>query len=228
MRRRSDKQLDLPVPAGWGGKREGAGRARMLERPSPPHVSRPQHDSRHPVHVTLRARQGLVSLRSERVFAVLVRALERSNRFSLRIIHYSIQQDHVHLIVEADGARALDRGLRGLTVRTARAINRTLGRSGQVWNQRYHAARCAVLGRSGTRWLTCCSISESTFVPHRASIRAARGHGSMAGLVRLGLRGSSPRPRYREPGSQPPGGGGAGEPSIGERFHRAPRPESLE
>jgi putative transposase len=126
------------VPAGWGGKREGAGRAPTLERPSPPHVSRPKHDARHPVHVTLRARQGLVSLRSERVFAVLVLALERSNRFSMRVVHYSIQQDHVHLIVEADGARALDRGLRGLTVRTARAINRTLGRSGQVWNQRYH------------------------------------------------------------------------------------------
>jgi len=50
-----------------------------------------------------------------------------------------VQENHLHLIVEADGATAFVRGIRGLTIRIARAVNRTLGRHGRVWADRYHA-----------------------------------------------------------------------------------------
>lgn len=54
-------------------------------------------------------------------------------------MHFSVQDDHVHLIIEADGKRALERGLRGLAIRVARAVNHALGRRGAVWGDRYHA-----------------------------------------------------------------------------------------
>jgi len=45
----------------------------------------------------------------------------------------------MHLIVEADDTPALRRGLRGLAIRAARAVNRALNRRGAVWQGRYHA-----------------------------------------------------------------------------------------
>jgi hypothetical protein len=55
------------------------------------------------------------------------------------VLQFSAQADHVHLIVEADANAALVRGLQGLAIRLARAVNRLLGRRGRVWADRYHA-----------------------------------------------------------------------------------------
>lgn len=52
---------------------------------------------------------------------------------------YSIQKDHIHLIVEAADTEALSRGIQGLGVRIAKRINHALGRKGTVWNDRDHA-----------------------------------------------------------------------------------------
>jgi REP element-mobilizing transposase RayT len=91
------------------------------------------------VHVTLRARAGLPSLRSPRAFGAVRRALSAASRSDFRLVHFSVQSDHVHMIVEAQDKRALCRGLRGLTIRTARATNRALQRRGALWGDRYHA-----------------------------------------------------------------------------------------
>jgi hypothetical protein len=57
----------------------------------------------------------------------------------LHVVHFSVQADHVHLIVEAESRGALSRGLQGLAIRIARAVNRALGLRGKVWGDRYHA-----------------------------------------------------------------------------------------
>jgi hypothetical protein len=66
-------------------------------------------------------------------------ALAASSRADFRVVEFSVQADHVHLIAEADDARALSSGMRGLAIRLARAVNRALGRRGPVWDSRYHA-----------------------------------------------------------------------------------------
>jgi putative transposase len=138
--RRRPLQLSLPTPATWGGRREGAGRKRAPgTRPSVPHRSRPAHIAAHPVHVTLRASEAIRCLRSPRVFPSVRGALARSSRAGFRVIEFSVQDDHVHLIAEAADGCTLSGGVRGLAIRLARAVNRTLGRRGQVWGSRYHA-----------------------------------------------------------------------------------------
>ncbi|MET0792607.1 MAG: hypothetical protein ABW061_13890 [Polyangiaceae bacterium] len=120
-----------------GGARAGAGRKRLpagLRHTA--HRSRPVHRAAHPVHVTLRA--GLRSLRSQHVAPTVLGALRASNRPEFRIVHHSIQANHLHLIVEAHSAEALSSGMRGLAVRLARRINRLLFRRGQVWVDRWH------------------------------------------------------------------------------------------
>jgi hypothetical protein len=100
---------------------------------------RARHQGRWPVHVTLRARDALPSLRSARVFPVLRRSLAASHKTAFRVVHFSVQSDHVHLVVEGDHAVALVRGLQGLAARCAKAVNRAVKRRGCVWSSRYHS-----------------------------------------------------------------------------------------
>jgi hypothetical protein len=80
-----------------------------------------------------------VSLRSPAVFPHVRAALAASTSDTFRLLHFSVQSDHLHLIVEADTRQALSRGLQGLAVRCARAVNRGAGRRGRVWKERFHA-----------------------------------------------------------------------------------------
>jgi REP element-mobilizing transposase RayT len=88
----------------------------------------------------MRRRKGLPSFRSERAHRVLRQAVRDTRREGFRITHYSIQADHLHLIIEADDDDALTRGMRSFTVRAALRVNRkVLGRErGRVWGDRYH------------------------------------------------------------------------------------------
>ena len=88
------------------------------------------------MHVTLRA--GLRLLRTQRVARTLLSALRDSNRDWFRIVHYSVQETHVHLIVEAEDTKTLASGVRGLMVRVARRVNRLLQRQGRFWADRWH------------------------------------------------------------------------------------------
>jgi putative transposase len=132
------RQLALPIPPGRGGRRKGAGR-KPGPRPWVARVPRPAHTPAHPVHVTLRARREAGSLRDRAVFAQLRDALAAASKPAFRVVHFSVQRDHVHLLVEADSRETLIRGVQGLAIRLARAINRMRTRRGRVWADRYHA-----------------------------------------------------------------------------------------
>jgi hypothetical protein len=72
-----------------------------------------------------------------------VHELERSlrsirDRDWFRVVHYSVQRDHLHLLVESDGARQLSRGLKSVGARIARAANRVFNRAGPVLSDRGH------------------------------------------------------------------------------------------
>jgi putative transposase len=132
------RQLELVIST-WGGRRRGAGRKPAPGRRTVPHRSRGAHLTRCPAHVTLRAARGLPSLRDGRVFVAIRTALAASSQRPFRLLHYSVQADHVHLLVEADAPLRLVRGIQGLAIRVAKAINRVLARTGCVWGDRYHA-----------------------------------------------------------------------------------------
>jgi putative transposase len=124
----------------WGGRRAGAGRKPKAEKAGVPHARRPSVRAAHPLHVTVRFADGLPSLR-EQALLLRVRAALRmgKERFGLRVCHYSVQANHMHLVVEASSRRGLALGMRGLGVRIARGVNRVLGRAGRVVGDRYHA-----------------------------------------------------------------------------------------
>src|SRR5688572_12396846 len=137
MARQLSLGLERPK-GGRGGVRKGAGRPRVAEMPRVPHDPRPFHEDRCPVHVTYRT-VGLRALRVGRVTRALMRSIQRAHKRSFRVVHYSIQTNHIHLIVEADSKLALSRGMQGFAIRAAKAVNRVMGRPGKVWSDRYHA-----------------------------------------------------------------------------------------
>jgi REP element-mobilizing transposase RayT len=105
---------------------------------STPHRARPAHYHGNPVHVTLRARRRAPFLRAERPFRALREAIGRASRGDFRVVHYSVQPDHVHLIVEAHDRRSLSSGVRGLAIRLARQLNRAVRRNGGLWGDRWN------------------------------------------------------------------------------------------
>jgi len=133
-------QMDLALKEriGWGGKRKGAGRKRLGKRRMP-HRQRPMHKKEHPVHVTLRVVHGVGRLRRKAPFRLIKQAMvEGKLRDDFRLVHFSVQRDHAHLIVEACDARALSNGIRALEIRIAHRINRFEKRKGRLFADRYH------------------------------------------------------------------------------------------
>ena len=77
------------------------------------------------MHVTVRLRAGLPTLRRDAARAAIERSFRAAGeRFGFRLAHYSLQSNHVHLIAEASDRTSLSRGMQGLLVRVARALNR--------------------------------------------------------------------------------------------------------
>jgi REP element-mobilizing transposase RayT len=123
-----------------GGKRDGAGRKPQGEFVRTAHARRSKLTRRDPVLVTTHLVDGRPSLRNERTLATLRRVLSAgSDRFGFRLVEFGIQTNHLHLLAEADDERALSRGLQGLLVRVAKALNAEWGAKGRVLRDRYGA-----------------------------------------------------------------------------------------
>jgi len=134
------KQLEMKLPS-RGGKREGAGRKpKNGATAGVSHVRRPQFKARHPVHVTMRVLPGVGFLRGFSRRKAIENALrEVKLRFGMRVVHYSIQGTHLHLIVEVEDPSMFSRAIQGLAIRLARALNRIAGRTGKVFSDRFHS-----------------------------------------------------------------------------------------
>lgn len=128
-----------------GGKRRGAGRPRKSKRPMMPHTKRAEIDPRIPLHITTRVLEGLGSLHKHDIF-IAIRAATivvfAHQRF--RLIHASIQANHLHLVVEADHKDTLAAGVQVFLNSAAKRINAAISRRcgarrrGEVFADRYH------------------------------------------------------------------------------------------
>ena len=143
------RQLELAMPvvkaAGtWGGKRAGAGRPRSplaagAKRPAP-HELRPWVGPDTVAHVTLRTVAAVGSLRRLDAYRALNVGLQTvGSRGAFRVLHFTLQGNHVHLVVEADHKEQLANGIRALCISMAKRLNAKLGRRGAVFADRYHA-----------------------------------------------------------------------------------------
>ncbi|MBI4881010.1 MAG: hypothetical protein HY812_15335 [Planctomycetes bacterium] len=124
--------------SGRGGRRPGAGRKPKGERAGVSHRTRKKLAARFPVHVTVRLEQGLPGLCDEGTERVLKEAFAAGcDRFGFRLVHYSVQTNQLHMICEGKDSEVLAKGMQGLMIRLAKALNRLWGRHGRVFADRY-------------------------------------------------------------------------------------------
>lgn len=138
--RRRHVQLSLDSarrPIGHGGWRPGAGRPRTSRRVS--HETRAPIASRLPQHVTLRIAANVEPLRHRVLVKTIRQSIALSHKPEFRVVHFNVETDHLHLIIEAGSNTRRARGIQGLKVRIARRLNRLLRRRGSLFGDRYHA-----------------------------------------------------------------------------------------
>src|SRR5262245_41299469 len=128
----------------WGGHRDGAGRKQVNERKSQPHRTRPAIRPWYAVHVSLRIAAELMRLRRRTAYEIIHHAMRVVlRRTDFRIVHASIQANHVHLLVEAESKQALARGVQAFAITAARRLNqvesklRGVKRRGPAFPDRY-------------------------------------------------------------------------------------------
>jgi REP element-mobilizing transposase RayT len=143
--RRRHAQRELVFKT-WGGKRRGAGRPANGRLSSEPHKRRASFRETEPLHVNIRVEPSVGRLRKRHMYRALREAtISVTKRDDFRIVHLSIQSNHVHFIIEAQNRTALAKGMQGFQISAARHINRAIGqrtgkrRRGRVFSDRYHA-----------------------------------------------------------------------------------------
>ena len=131
--------------------RRKRGRPRKGERAGSPHKKREAFKASEPIHVVLRVEKAIGRLRRRDVYhAVRGATLVVASREDFRIVHISIQGTHIHLLVEADGKKALGRGMQAFQISAAKRMNAVVKRvdpdthesrrrRGKVFSDRYHA-----------------------------------------------------------------------------------------
>lgn len=123
---RKQAQLELDLRT-WGGKRVGAGRPQVHRRCSEPHREREDFAPRAATHVTLRLVDGLPTLRCPGAYDAIHAAMTAVRaRDDFRIVHASIQRNHLHLLNEADGKESLGKGVQALQISAAHHLKRHL------------------------------------------------------------------------------------------------------
>ena len=112
-----------------GGRRVGAGRKRIHSK-GVAHSTREVVNERIPLHVNFKYR---LKIKNKEFVKILKRGIRNSRRKGLKIIHFSVQSNHVHFIIEATDNKILESGMRSLTVTLAMGINK-----GKVQLERFH------------------------------------------------------------------------------------------
>jgi len=130
------RQRELPFKS-HGGRREGAGRPKG-NRVS--HAARARFEQPAVLLITLRVAAHVWNLRSSRSWKALRGCFAASRgRFDVRLIHFAVLGNHLHLIVEAEDNEALSRAMQGLLIRIAKALNRMMRQDGTVFADHYHS-----------------------------------------------------------------------------------------
>ncbi len=123
-----------------GGSRPGAGRKKKPGAIR--HDRRPDVSRSLPIHVSLRADRVVKRLRRRDAYRAIRGAVATClGRADFRIVHMSIQGNHLHLLVEAEHKRGLANGMRAFMISATRRLNALRGRRGKVFTARYHAVQ---------------------------------------------------------------------------------------
>ena len=118
-------------------RRKGAGRKKSPNS-GVSHLRRAEVSPKVPVHVTARVKAGVPSLKQPPVRKLLsVCGKELEGRPGFRLMECSLEDDRIHLVIEARDRATLSNGLNSLFTRFGKGLNKLFGRKGKVFADRY-------------------------------------------------------------------------------------------
>jgi REP element-mobilizing transposase RayT len=125
-----EKELQFNLFKGKrGGRRPGAGRKRIHSK-GVSHLKRETVSKRSPQHINFKFKS---FIRNKDCLKLLKRSIQNAQKMGLKVIHFSLQSNHVHLITEAENNEVLTKGMRSLTITFSKGLKR-----GSVQIERYH------------------------------------------------------------------------------------------
>lgn len=90
------------------------------------------------LHLTIKIERNKAGLKNKTVLAVLHKAIKNARKIGLGIIHYTLEYDHIHLLVEARDNETLGKGMQSFGICFSKGINKYKAVQGQVYKTRYH------------------------------------------------------------------------------------------
>lgn len=116
---------------------KGAGRPAFNDR-GIRHTSRPTLKKMSSLHLTIKVNRNKAEIKNKKVLKLLKHSIANARRQELKVIHFALEYDHVHLLIEAEDNVTLGKGMMSLGVTLAKGINRLKKLKGSVYKHRYH------------------------------------------------------------------------------------------
>lgn len=102
------------------------------------HIERPRFNRPRSFHLTIKVKSNKADIQNKKILKALHHAIFRGRLKGLKIVHYTLEFNHVHLLVEASCNRVMHSGMQALGISLAKAINRFKSLKGSVYKHRYH------------------------------------------------------------------------------------------
>lgn len=90
------------------------------------------------LHLTIKVRENKADIQSKRILKALHHAIKRARLKGLKVVHYTLEYNHVHLLVESEDNKTLHKGMQAFGITIAKAINKIKRTKGVVYKNRYH------------------------------------------------------------------------------------------
>jgi hypothetical protein len=128
IRRNTQLKLTNPKRAGRPAKHDRNTR----------HIRRDRIHKLTSLHITIKVRQNKADIKSKRILKALHHAIMRGRLKGMKVIHYTLEYNHVHLLVEAHCHKIMHKGMQAFGISIAKAINKIKITKGTVYKHRYH------------------------------------------------------------------------------------------
>lgn len=102
------------------------------------HIRRERFSKPTALHLTIKVRDNKADIKNKRILKALHHAIKRARLQRLKVIHYTLEYNHAHIVVEAINNKILHKGMQALGISLAKAINKIKQLKGTVYKHRYH------------------------------------------------------------------------------------------
>lgn len=89
-------------------------------------------------HITIKVRDNKADIKNKRILQSLHHAIKRARLQGVRVLHFTLEYNHVHLVIESSNHKELHKGMQAFGISLAKKINKLKNLKGTVYKNRYH------------------------------------------------------------------------------------------